>query len=85
MSESKITVNDVVDSAIVEGFKNVSAMYIESLEETLRRNVLISEAGDAQALLQEMIDATETTQVQQESVEQLNELENKMARILKKE
>ena len=81
--ESKITVNDLVDGAIVEGFKGVSTMYLESLEECLKRDIMISEAGDAQAMLQEMIDATEMTTVQQESINHLNELENKMSRLLK--
>lgn len=83
-SEDKITVENVIDSAIVTGFKNVTALYMESLEQGLQRNVVINEAGDAQALLQEMIDQTEGTAVQQESAAQLADLDQKMARILGK-
>lgn len=83
--EDKITVENVVDSAIVHGFKNVTGLYMENIEEGLKRNVVINEAGDAQALLQEMIDQTEAGVVQQESAAQLSELDEKMARILGKE
>jgi len=78
----KITVEDLVDSAIVQGFKNVGQMYMESLEEGLRKSIVINEAGDAQNFLQEMINCTQTTVIQQESAEQLDELNQKMSAIL---
>lgn len=81
-SEDRITVENVVDNAIVTGFKNVTTLYMESLEQGLKRNVIINEAGDAQALLQEMIEQTEGSATQQQSVEQLADLDRKMSRIL---
>lgn len=80
--DAKITVENVIDSAIVHGFKNVSALYMENLEEGLKRNVIINEAGTAQSMLQEMIDQTEAGAVQQESAAQLDELDQKMSRLL---
>lgn len=80
---SQVTVEDIIDGAIVEGFKAVGEMYVGSLEESLRRNILVSEAGSAQSMLQEMIDATQEDQLQQESSMQLSELEEKLAKVIR--
>jgi hypothetical protein len=83
MSEQKLTVENLVDGAIIEGFKNATGMFLESLEDSLQKHVLIAEAGDAQSVLQEMIDSAEEEVVQEQSVEQLNELNEKLAKVLK--
>lgn len=84
-NKDKVTVENFVDSAIIAGFKNVGPTYMESIEESIQRNIMIQEAGDAQSCLQEMIDSTETEQLQQESAEQLSELDQKMKRVLGRE
>jgi len=82
-NEERITVENLVDSAIIQGFRDVPAMFLENVEESLRRNVLINESGSAQELLQTMLDQTEAVAVEEQSNEQLNELNEKMRRVLK--
>lgn len=77
MSDS-INIEDFVDAAIIEGFRNGMQSFQESLEAELENQAVIEEAGDASSLLQGMID----NQVEQNSAQNLNEnmeiLGNKM-------
>jgi len=78
-----ITVEDLVDGAIVAGFKESIPMFLESLEEELSNSIIISEAGDAQTLLQAMIDDVEGEVDTFEATEQLSELDQKLSKILR--
>jgi len=80
---SKITVEDLVDGAIVAGFKNSIPMFLESLESELENSVIISEAGDAQTLLQAMIDDVEDEANAVQVSEQLSTLDEKLSKILR--
>ena len=85
MAEEKITVENLVDSAIIQGFKEVPAMFLENIEESLRRNIIINESGSAQELLQTMLDQTEAGVVEEQSIEQLNDLQEKMKHVMTSE
>lgn len=73
-----INIEDFVDAAIIEGFRNGVQSFQESLEAELQNQAVIEESGDANTLLQAMIDA----QVENNSAQNINEnmetLGNKM-------
>lgn len=73
-----INVEDFVDAAIIEGFRNGVQSFQESLESELQNQAVIEESGDANTLLQAMID----NQVENNSTQNINEnmetLGNKM-------
>lgn len=73
-----INVEDFVDAAIIEGFRNGVQSFQESLEAELQNQAVIEESGDANTLLQAMID----NQVENNSTQNINEnmetLGNKM-------
>jgi len=79
----QISVEDFVDGAIVVGFKNSIPMFLESLESELENSIIISEAGNAQTLLQAMIEDVENEADSGDAVEQLNELDEKLSKILR--
>jgi len=79
----QITVEDLVDGAIVAGFKNSIPMFLESLESELTNSIIISEAGDAQTLLQAMIEDVENEANSGDAIEQLSELDQKLSKILR--
>jgi len=81
----QVTVENLVDSAIIQGFKEVPTMFLENIEESLRRNIIINESGSAQELLQTMLDQTEAGVVEEQSIEQLNDLQEKMKRVMTSE
>lgn len=80
---NQISVEDLIDGAIVAGFRDSVPMFLESLESELENSVIISEAGDAQTLLQAMIDDVENDTNSVEVNEQLSELDSKLSRILR--
>lgn len=73
-----INVEDFIDAAIIEGFRNGVQSFQESLEAELQNQAVIEESGDANTLLQAMID----DQVENNSTQNINEnmetLGNKM-------
>lgn len=84
MSNEKITVEDLVDAAIVEGYQRGAATFLESVESDLQTAVLLSEnEADAMDVLQVMIDESEGEAVHEESTEHLSELDQKMARLFR--
>lgn len=82
MSNEKITVENLIDGAIIEGFQNANSMFLESLEDSLEKHVIITEAGDAHSVLQHMIDATVYDKIEEEANEELSSLHNKLAQVL---
>ena len=81
-TESQVTVENLIDGSIIEGFQNANAMFLESLEESLQKHVIITEAGDAHAVLQQMIDESVQEKVEEEATEELNSLTDKLSRVL---
>jgi hypothetical protein len=82
MAKDRIVVEDVVDGAIIAGFQLGSRAFLESVEDQLRTAVVIQESGDAQNLLQMMIDESENMKVSEMSAEKLEELGSKLSKIL---
>ena len=82
MSEEQVTVENLVDGAIIEGFQNANAMFLESLEDSLQKNVIITEAGDAHSVLQQMIDDNVQDKIEEEAGEELESLTSKLSRVL---
>ena len=84
MSNDKITVEDLVDAAIVEGYQRGAATFLESVESDLETTLILDEnEADAFDLLQHMIDESEGEAVHVESSEHLSELDQKMARLFR--
>lgn len=79
----KVTVEDLIDGAIVAGFQRGANSFLESLENQLRSSVLISESGDAHTALQQMIDESEGVATSKMSAEQLDQLTDKLSRVLR--
>lgn len=82
MSEEKVTVENLIDGAIIEGFQNANTMFLESLEDSLQKNVIITEAGDAHAVLQQMIDDNVQEKIEEEASEELGSLTEKLSKVL---
>lgn len=82
MSEEKVTVENLIDGAIIDGFQSANAMFLESLEDSLQKNVIITEAGDAHSVLQQMIDDSVQEKVEEEATEELDSLTEKLAKVL---
>lgn len=55
MSNEKITVQEFVAEAVKEGISLAPLLYMEGLEQSLRDDVILTEAGSAQNYLQMMI------------------------------
>lgn len=82
MSDQKVTVEDLIDGAIIAGFQRGSHAYLEGLEDQLRTSLIIQESGDAASLLQQMIDESENATVTQMTNEHLQELDGKLRKVL---
>lgn len=52
---NEITIENLIDGAIIEGFRCGTASYVESIENELSVQAVIQESGSAQDLLQTMI------------------------------
>lgn len=75
----QITIEDLVDGAIIEGFRNGTANFMESLEMQLQAEAIVEESGgDPAAVLQEMIDSTVTEKSSVQATENVNNLGQKM-------
>jgi hypothetical protein len=55
-TENKITVEQFVSEAVREGIALSPMIYLESLEEAAKQDILLTEAGSAQSYLQTLID-----------------------------
>lgn len=75
---SNLSVEDVIDGAILEGFNRGSASFLEGLEDSIRNSLVIQESGDAVGYLQQMINEAEGASVGQD----VNELQEKLSRVL---
>jgi len=82
MSDEKVTVENLVDGAIIDGFQSANAMFLESLEDSLQKNVIITEAGDAHSVLQQMLDDNIQVKVEEEASEELDSLTEKLSKVL---
>ena len=80
--EQNVTVENVIDGAIIEGFKGGVDMFMESLEDSLRRDVILTEAGGAEKVLQDMINESQTSKVEQELANEAGDLQNKLKSVL---
>jgi len=80
--EQNVTVENVIDGAIIEGFKGGVDMFMESLEDSLRRDVILTEAGGAEKVLQDMINESQTSKVEQELASEAEDLQNKLKSVL---
>ena len=81
MSQDRVTVENIIDGAIIAGFQNGTSAFLESLEEQIRTSEVISEAGSAQDLLQDMINESEGQAIAGQSEEHLVSLDEKLSRI----
>ena len=79
----KIMVEDLIDGAIIAGFQLGSKAFLESIEDQLRTSVAIMESGDANTMLQQMIDESEGAATSQIAMESLQVLDNKLSKILR--
>lgn len=75
---SQITIEDLVDGAILEGFRNGTANYVESIEAELQREAIIEESGSAHDLLQNMIDLSVQEKTSEAVSENVSELGQKL-------
>lgn len=75
---SQITIEDLVDGAILEGFRNGTANYVESIEAELQREAIIEESGSAHDLLQNMIDLSVQEKTSEAVSENVSELSQKL-------
>ncbi len=82
VSAEKVTVENLIDGAIIEGFQNGNSMFLESLEDSLEKNVIITEAGNAHAVLQQMIDDNVDSKIEEDINEELESLSEKLAKVL---
>ena len=80
--EQNVTVENAIDGAIIEGFKGGVDMFMESLEDSLRRDVILTEAGGAEKVLQDMINESQTSKVEQELASEAEDLQNKLKSVL---
>lgn len=78
MNDNTITIEDLVDGAIITGFRNGTASFLESLEMDLQNEAVIEEAGDAHNLLQSMIDMNIEEQNGEYVNESIGRLNNKL-------
>jgi len=81
-NNEQITVENLIDGAIIEGFQNANSMFLESLEESLQKNVILTEAGDAHAVLQQMIVDNVEDKIVEEASEELEGLSEKLSKVL---
>lgn len=81
-TEEKVTVENLIDGSIIEGFQSANAMFLESLEDSLQKHVIITEAGDAHSVLQQMLDENIQIKVEEEATEELGSLTEKLSRVL---
>lgn len=83
MSEDKkVTVENIVDGAIIDGFKSGINGFMENMEDALRRDMTITEAGGAEAVLQTMLESTQTTKVKEDLAQEVTDLSQKLASVL---
>ncbi len=84
MSEekSKVTVENIVDGAIIDGFKSGINGFMENMEDALRRDMTITEAGGAEVMLQTMLESTQTEKVKEDITQEVNDLSQKLASVL---
>jgi len=80
--EQPVTVENVIDGAIIEGFRGGIDMFMESLEDSLRRDIILTEAGGAEKVLQDMINESQTSKVEQELANEAGDLQNKLKSVL---
>ena len=78
----KVTVENIVDGAIIEGFKNGVNMFMEDIENDLRKDIVITEAGGAETMLQSMIDNVQNTKKEDEIIKEAEDLSAKIAAVI---
>lgn len=78
----KVTVENIIDGAIIEGFKSGVDVFMESIEDSLRRDVVLTEAGGAEKVLQDMVDESQTSKVEQDLANEASELQNKLKSVI---
>lgn len=79
----KLTVENLVDFAIIEGFTSGKQSFLELMEEQLQSDILLTEVGGAEAALQAMIDSTLEKEETIEVVNEVASLQEKMIKVLK--
>jgi len=82
LMSDKVTVENIVDGAIIEGFKNGVNMFMEDIENDLRKDIAITEAGGAETMLQSMIDNVQNTKKEDEIIKEAEDLSAKIAAVI---
>ena len=80
--EESVTVENIIDGAIIQGFRGGVDMFMESIEDSLRRDVILTEAGGAEKVLQDMINESQTSKVEQDLTNEANDLQDKLKSVL---
>jgi hypothetical protein len=80
---NQVTVENVIDGAIIEGFKSGIDMFMESLEDALQRDVILTEAGGAENVFQQMINETQIEDTRDQLATEAQELQQKLASVIK--
>lgn len=79
----QINIEDLIDGAIIEGYRAGVATFTESLENELRNEAVIEECGSAQELLQGMIDYQLSESISEEASENVQNLGAKLGRLFR--
>lgn len=80
--EKRVTVEDLIDGAIIEGFQTGIQSFMEEVNESLGKEVVLSEAGGAEAYLQAMLDLTIEERENFETQANISELTDKLSKVL---
>jgi 2-hydroxy-3-keto-5-methylthiopentenyl-1-phosphate phosphatase len=79
----RVTVEDLIDGGIIEGFQRGIQSFMENINEAVGRDVVLSESGGAEEYLQSMLDATIEEQETNEVHANMSELTSKLSKVLK--
>lgn len=77
MAKNKVVVEDIVNSAIIEGFNSGIQMFLQGLDDDLKRDAVIQENGTAYDHFQAMINESIT-----EPASNMEELQSRIRQVL---
>lgn len=80
--EDKVTVENLVDGAIISGFTSGIQSFMESLEESLVQEVTMSKVGGAIPYLSQMLESVQVQKEIRETHDQMADLGSKLAKVL---
>jgi len=78
----RLSVEEFVDAAIVEGFQCGCQSFLESIEGSIRNNTLLQETSSVEDYLQEMIDNEQQQKMSSYAQENFANLSEKLSSVL---